>query len=247
MLIEPGEGYAALANGHYQVPVEDPQAWEQLLAEAVPEEPPLRGVVHLWSVDAADTEATTPETLAQDTHLSCGSVLSLVQALVRKDRLPRSGLWLVSRGAEVTQQEHAGSLAQSPLWGMGKVIALEHPELACRLVDLDASDPQDQLDQLLGELLAPDPEDQVALRGNRRFVPRLIRSRQVNDRLTRPAKGDYRLSQAHAAFRYMQQARQTGKIVLDVSPSVLSLRSEGTYLITGGLGGVGLEIARWLV
>ena len=62
------------------------------------------------------------------------------------------------------------------------------------------------------------------------------------------------------AFRYMQQARQIGKIVVsyrngishihDSKPSALprlSLPSEATYLITGGLGGFGLKTAEWLV
>ncbi|MEH1901397.1 MAG: SDR family NAD(P)-dependent oxidoreductase [Nostoc sp.] len=58
------------------------------------------------------------------------------------------------------------------------------------------------------------------------------------------------LTDAIAAFRYMQQAKHTGKIVIsqfsNTSPS-LQLNERGTYLITGGLGGLGLLVARWLV
>src|SRR5205823_5505803 len=100
----------------------------------------------------------------------------------------------------------ASSLAQAPLWGLGKVVALEHPELACRLVDLDTSE---QSEALAAELLADSAEGQVALRGPRRLVARLVQSRR-------------------------------GK------PSGWSLRGERTYLITGGLGGLGLEVAGWL-
>ncbi|MEM9486730.1 MAG: SDR family NAD(P)-dependent oxidoreductase [Cyanobacteria bacterium P01_F01_bin.116] len=76
------------------------------------------------------------------------------------------------------------------------------------------------------------------------------------------------------AFRYMQQAKHIGKIVVvadDVSPtpnthsvtgsldqaaqnlswdsatSQLQMSQDGTYLITGGLGGLGLLVAEWLV
>lgn len=51
------------------------------------------------------------------------------------------------------------------------------------------------------------------------------------------------------AFRYMAQAKQIGKVVLTLpfqparSPVV---RSDGSYLITGGCGGLGLQVARWL-
>ncbi|MGZ8226063.1 MAG: SDR family NAD(P)-dependent oxidoreductase [Methylococcaceae bacterium] len=61
------------------------------------------------------------------------------------------------------------------------------------------------------------------------------------------------------AFRYMQQARQIGKVVITydngiytkpaaVQPpkSSLSLSSTASYLVTGGLGGFGLRTAQWL-
>ncbi len=61
------------------------------------------------------------------------------------------------------------------------------------------------------------------------------------------------------AFRYMQQARQIGKIVItyrnDISqihsarPRIqphLSLPADTSYLVTGGLGGFGLKTAEWL-
>lgn len=193
VLVEPAERYAALGPDRYQVPVQDPGGWERLLVEAVPAEPPLRGVVHLWGLDAAPTDAITPATLVRDTRDSCGSALTLVQALLRNDRRPDGGLWLVTSGAQVTGPERGASLAQSPLWGLGKVVALEHPELACRLVDLDASGPQKQVELLMAELLVPSAEDQVALRDRRRLVPRLVHSRQVGDRLARPEEDDFRL------------------------------------------------------
>ncbi len=56
------------------------------------------------------------------------------------------------------------------------------------------------------------------------------------------------LTEAAAAFRYMAQARQIGKIVLtqDGAFKGLPIRSDATYLITGGLGGIGLNVGRWL-
>src|SRR5262249_11213423 len=54
----------------------------------------------------------------------------------------------------------------------------------------------------------------------------------------------YPLSEAVAAFRYLQQARQTGKIVVTVARPLP--RAEGSYLISGGLGALGLSAAAWL-
>ena len=66
------------------------------------------------------------------------------------------------------------------------------------------------------------------------------------------------ISRAVTAFRLMAQARHVGKIVLSmqhdrVNPVRLApkedvhLRGKASYLITGGLGGFGLAVAKWLV
>ena len=56
------------------------------------------------------------------------------------------------------------------------------------------------------------------------------------------------LTKAKQAFRHMQQAQHVGKIVLDFEPQPPpTIQPDGTYLITGGLGGLGLETATWLV
>ncbi|MCC6696544.1 MAG: SDR family NAD(P)-dependent oxidoreductase [Candidatus Hydrogenedentes bacterium] len=64
----------------------------------------------------------------------------------------------------------------------------------------------------------------------------------------------YPLSEVHAAFRHMAQARHIGKIVLTLRDGALActtwrkpaIRSDATYLITGAFGGFGGEVATWL-
>ena len=55
----------------------------------------------------------------------------------------------------------------------------------------------------------------------------------------------YPLTEARAAFRRMQQARHIGKIVLQI-PNPLQPRGDRSYLITGGLGAIGLHTASYL-
>jgi phthiocerol/phenolphthiocerol synthesis type-I polyketide synthase C len=67
----------------------------------------------------------------------------------------------------------------------------------------------------------------------------------------------FSISEGAAALRFMAQARHIGKIVLTVPPGDSSapvvdeasppLRGSATYLITGGLGGIGLTVAQWMV
>lgn len=66
-------------------------------------------------------------------------------------------------------------------------------------------------------------------------------------------------AEAVEAFRYMQQSRQIGKVVLSFRDAIngiatapaemqqLQLSGNATYLVTGGLSGFGLKTAQWLV
>jgi acyl transferase domain-containing protein/aryl carrier-like protein len=70
----------------------------------------------------------------------------------------------------------------------------------------------------------------------------------------------YPITEAVTAFSCMARAEHIGKVVLTLdrgttaaapiassSPASPRIRPEGSYLITGGLGGVGLRLAQWLV
>ncbi|ESA33592.1 polyketide synthase family protein [Leptolyngbya sp. Heron Island J] len=48
------------------------------------------------------------------------------------------------------------------------------------------------------------------------------------------------------AFRYMAGAQHCGKVVLTM-PAIEAVQATGSYLVTGGLGGLGLKAAQWLI
>ncbi len=130
---------------------------------------PLRGVVHLWGLDASDGESWD---VAQ--RRVCGSALSLIQGLVRRGGdLPV--VWLVTRGAQGVGGEVV-SPAQATVWGLARTAAREHPELRCACVDLDPEAGPRDVDALLPEVCAPDGEDQIAWRGGARYAARLARA-----------------------------------------------------------------------
>jgi acyl transferase domain-containing protein/NADPH:quinone reductase-like Zn-dependent oxidoreductase/SAM-dependent methyltransferase/acyl carrier protein len=54
------------------------------------------------------------------------------------------------------------------------------------------------------------------------------------------------LDDAHLAFTHMARARHVGKVVLSMATGGIRLRSDGTYLVSGGLTGLGLASARRL-
>jgi len=138
----------------------------------------------------------------------------------------------VTRGAQpVSANSQVPGVAQSSLWGMGKVIALEHPELRCVRVDLPPEAPREAAAFLIDEIWAEDREDQVAVRDGVRYVSRLVRNAPGRD------SGE---TEAPALSR---AAGHDGRL----TPESIRFRKENTYLITGGLGGLGLLVASWMV
>jgi len=151
--------------------------FERLLHEALGTGEGCQGIVHLWGLDSKVEEEMSVLSLRQAQALGCGSVLHLIQAVTKAGWSRWPGLWLVTRGAQAVGSPSQVAIGQAPLWGLGRVISLEHPELGCVRVDLDPGAGAEGVKVLLQEVLAPDGEDQVAFREGQRHVARLVRSR----------------------------------------------------------------------
>ncbi|NER93847.1 MAG: SDR family NAD(P)-dependent oxidoreductase, partial [Symploca sp. SIO1B1] len=235
ILVFAGEQYQQTAPEKFTVNPHNNFDLEELIAQVVANSSSLYGVVQCWTNQVGADEEIDFLELENLSKLGCGTTLSLVQALVKKSssQLPR--LWLVTSGAQpVTGTAPVMSgLAQSTVWGLGKVISLEHPELNCVRIDLDPSHTvEQQAGSLFKEIWSEDIEEQVVLRGESRYVPRLVKSIAQQG------------AEAHQQARLSQPSIQ----LTDASTEkFLSFREDVSYLITGGLGGLGLLVARWMV
>ena len=147
-------------------------------------------------------------------------IVPIVRALLARPSGRRARLWLITRGAQTTGADAGdrtaarGTRAQAPVWGWGRVLRLEHPDVWGGLIDLDGAPAPTDAKHIVDEILAsggPAADDQVAYRGDRRLVARLAPLR------TAPSAPGPRLT------------------------------PDATYLVTGGLGTVGLHVAAWLV
>ena len=188
--VDQGPRYAQVAENRYELNGASPDDLRRLLDDVASDGFSCRGVLHLWSLDTPSMDAPSSPSSGE---FVVGSVLHLMQALAHTGWPESPRLWLVTRGAQPVAP-HLGALApqQAPLWGLGKVIALEHPELSCVRVDLDPSDGMESAPHLFDEIWAPDQQDQVAFRRGVRYVPRLVRSalgRQQDSTASREAGG----------------------------------------------------------
>src|SRR5204862_2607338 len=82
---------------------------------------------------------------------------------------------LVTQGSQSVTDTPRVQVGQAPLWGLGRTIAAEHPRLWGGLVDLDpAADAATAAASLRAVVPSRDDEDQIAVRGDERFVARLV-------------------------------------------------------------------------
>jgi myxalamid-type polyketide synthase MxaB len=95
----------------------------------------------------------------------------------------------------------------------------------------------------LDQMMAEEPET----------VGRLMReviSQFEEKTLVPPPLRTFPIRRVVSALRHMARAEHIGKVVIEAAqadtPRRFSLSQVGTYLITGGLGGLGLMVARWL-
>ncbi|MDE0667495.1 MAG: polyketide synthase dehydratase domain-containing protein, partial [bacterium] len=111
----PAAGGAAATPGVTRLEVESERrdSWRDHL-EALPGDIPLCGVVHLTGADGHGPGATTDE-LAGDIRRSAASALALLQGLADTGTTPGSGVWFVTRGAQVLEKEQTGGLAGATL------------------------------------------------------------------------------------------------------------------------------------
>ena len=181
----------------------------QRLRETADEAGKIAGVVSLL----AEREAILPGHYA----LNAGLAGTLLLAQTLGDVGIEGRLWCLTRGAvAAVPGEPVTNTVQAQVWGLGRVVALEHPERWGGLIDLPNDphlpDPSEdpKLAQLCHILTGATGEDQLAVRSTGVLARRLEH--------TPPAPA--------------------------TAPS--AWESQGTILITGGTGALGSHVARWL-
>jgi acyl transferase domain-containing protein/acyl-CoA synthetase (AMP-forming)/AMP-acid ligase II/acyl carrier protein len=201
------EAFEADGPHRYRFNPVDPTQVRRLVRDAIPSPVDFAGVLHLAAATAPTADALSIDALAASQERGVVGILHLVQALTANGTTPR--LWVVTRGAQAVADGDAANVTQAPIWGLGRTLANEHPELRVTLIDLD---PTPSVGDLPGLVAAIDADEtQLALRDGKLLAARLHTAPEVG--------------QGHPP----------------------TIRGDATYLVAGGLGGLGLQIAGWLV
>jgi len=211
--VMPGERFARRDGATYVVRPAAADDSRRLVVEALSGGPPLRGVVHMWSL-TGDAEPC-PEAWEPALERGFSGLAALVPALAAAAGGNAWRLVVVCDRVQDVSGEEAIDPAKSTLLALCPVIPLEYPGVACRAVDVRVPQAGSRherrlVEMLLRELVDDLPGTAVAYRGDRRWV------------------------------------RDAEAVRLEPAAVSARPRRRGAYLVTGGLGRVGLAVAESL-
>ncbi|MCL6589227.1 MAG: SDR family NAD(P)-dependent oxidoreductase [Firmicutes bacterium] len=217
--IDIGPAYRKLSQTHYIIK-NQAEDYQRLISEFHGQK--IWKIIHMISLGQAqppDTaggdgaagqhNAVLTELPKLETSLSLGvhSLFFLTQALNGHNNPEPIDLVLIAANVnDVNGSEPWLNPVPASLFGLGRVVPQENPQIRCRAIDLDF---QTSLSRIMAEIFAKGLIYQAAYRQGQRFVEE---------------------------FRWIE-------IPAGVEPPI---KEDGVYLITGGAGGIGLEIARYL-
>ncbi|KAK4172239.1 hypothetical protein QBC36DRAFT_363297 [Triangularia setosa] len=183
----------------------------------------LDTLVCLWGSGlGSGSDAGDKDNVVLQAHELAATALLQIQMAARME-LPPSLVW-VTRG-----------VGAAPLWGLIRTARNEYPELRLRLINLDVDPNVDmnghegnvEAQALVSALMLCD-EPECAVRQGQVLVPRMQRVVSVQKR----EDGD------KDNLKDKDEESKTDRQRV--------LRPDGAVLITGGLGGIGQRLARWL-
>jgi acyl transferase domain-containing protein/NAD(P)-dependent dehydrogenase (short-subunit alcohol dehydrogenase family)/aryl carrier-like protein len=189
-------------------------------------------IVYLWNVWDESCGGTAAKDVENLLNHGFYSILAMVRALGKSDISRDLQIYVVTRGMlEVTSTEEEGCPIMATVLGPVRVIPQEYPNISCKCIDLQPGEispaaDESWLGQLMTEFSKPcipgvrGTGTVIAYRGGKRWVQGIEPVRLDDSCGSFPGK-----SHSHPPL----------------------LKNQGVYLVTGGLGGIGLALSEYLV
>lgn len=176
VLLTKGNGLKQVGPNRFTVDPQSLEDFKKILESVCPDaaRPPV--VVYLWDLTAFPQDRAG-KVLESGVTGACLRLLNVLQALTSRQWQKPSRLWIVTNAAQSVGGLEEISLTQAPLWGIGRVIMTEHTDLQTRQIDLSPLILPSEIGALGKEILHESDEDEIALRGDHRYVHRLVKSR----------------------------------------------------------------------
>ncbi|MDF5727930.1 MAG: beta-ketoacyl synthase N-terminal-like domain-containing protein [Rhizonema sp. PD38] len=173
-------------------------------------------IVHLWSVTSNTYTETEIEFFKKSQYLGFYSLLFLTQAIGKQNLTEPLKIEVVSNNMQEVTCVETIFPEKATLLGPCKVIPQEYPYITCKSIDIVISNSETWDDQKLVYYIV----SELAAKSSETIVA---------------YRGSHRWVQTFEPVRLEEPVEETPR-----------LRNKGVYLITGGLGGIGLVLAEYL-
>ncbi len=212
-----GERYERHTKERYSIRPGAREDYHRLIEDLRQQELWPDRLAHCWNVRPRDGSLSV-ETFRRAQDKGLYSLLFLSQALGSRTSANPTFMCILTAGLHDVTGEETLRPELAPIVGACRVIPQEYVNLTCRVVDLQVSTPTEE-----------------AL--TRSVIARLLAEYSVRQ--------DEPIVAYRGAHRWVPTFQPVKLDHSDEQPVLL--RAQGVYLITGGLGGVGLQLADYLV
>jgi iturin family lipopeptide synthetase A len=221
--VTPGLGFGNAGQDHYTINPKQLDDYFRLFAAfGSPENFPDR-VIHLLTLTGNCGQRRRPgpfpgKTFEKEQDSGFYSILNMVKAIGKQQSGKQFRLNVISDNLQEVSGEEVLQPGKATILGLLKVIPQEHPNIRCRSIDVVCPQPGSWQQEALVELLLEE------------------------------ITGNEDISEPVVAFRGHRRWVQTFKPLHleEVNGEKLPLKEKGVYLITGGLGEIGLILAQFL-
>ncbi len=211
-----GQSFRRISAGTYAINPERSEDYVSLISELCALDMMPQKVVHLWSVSDSQRRGERWTRLEQSQSLGLHSLLFLTRALGEKNCPAKLDIEIVLNSVHLVTGEETLNPEQATVLGASKIIPLEYPNINCRGIDIIVPEPGAKSEQRLLKLL-------------------------LAEFSTKPSEP---VVAYRAGCRWVETFE---RVHLQPPPGVASrLKVNGVYLVTGGLGGIGLALAEFL-
>ncbi|MDT5062901.1 MAG: hypothetical protein QOH63_3360 [Acidobacteriota bacterium] len=211
-----GDQFAKHGERAYTVNPRERADYDALLKELHAQNRLPEVIVHLWNVTTEDAAQNELDSFEKFQALGFNSLLFLAQALGEQPDATQLKIAVVSNQLQAVTGEETLCPSKATLLGPCKVIPEEYTQIVCRSIDVELP--------------------RAGIQPESKLLDQLLAELYIDTSDSVVAyRGQHRWVQTFEAVRLAEA----------LNPN-LRLRERGVYLITGGLGGIGLTLAEHL-
>jgi malonyl CoA-acyl carrier protein transacylase len=239
----PGACFERTGEHAFTLDPADGDGYDLLLEEICRQSRPPAAVLHLWAVEP-DHGDLAVGALDAALDLTFYSLVHLAQAMGKWSLTEPAAVLVVSSGLQRVTGEEGLQPVKATLMGPCRVIPREVPNLSCRSLDLPA--PPGLPAPPAGHAEAAAPERQRWLEAAATGVMAELALLGDAAGAQREAGMELEAVALRGGYRWVEAFEPLSLAPLASGAEPACLRPRGVYLVTGGLGGLGLEVAAWL-